>query len=46
MINGMGDERNLVGVNGGIEGGRGGECGRGLCVVGEEVRKVGVQSGK
>ncbi|WP_337680991.1 methyl-accepting chemotaxis protein, partial [Bacillus altitudinis] len=37
VINGMGDERNLVGVNGGIEGARGGECGGGFWVVGEEV---------
>ncbi len=42
-MNGMGEERNVVGVNGGIEGGRGGEWGRGLWVVGEEVRKLGVQ---
>ncbi|WP_395883980.1 hypothetical protein [Cytobacillus oceanisediminis] len=41
MIRGMGEERNLVGVKGGIEGGRGGEEGKGFGVVGDEVRKVG-----
>ncbi len=41
VIKGIGEESNLVGLNGGIEGGGGGEGGRGLCVVGEEVGKVG-----